>query len=233
VTAANTSRELAFARDTIEAKLVTEVADLAVSGVVTNLSNTPMVVAGNVPTIIPAWKSTILRQGVITSAERVSVIDIPDPTNLGGVILGDWDWLGNRLAEFPRSSPLYISPYDVVGEVELDPFEFSNAAAGQNARDRYDIQLNLWWAPAKTDCVIHNRHDFLEIHTQIYGLGRIQIYHEDDASTLYREITTAPGDTHDPIVRVSGRRDWSYPWHRGWTDTDAVWMAVELHPKGN
>ena len=168
--------------------------------------------------------------GKIISAERVSIVDVCQRENLGGLALDGWDWFGNRSPEFPRKTPLYISPKDSVGEARLNPWVFSNHPEPQNASAVYRIELNLWWAPARTDAVIHNTHDFLEIHTQIFGNGRIQIYRDRAGSRPYREISTAPGDTHDPIVRVEGLRSFRYPWHRGWTDEDCVWMAIELHP---
>jgi hypothetical protein len=231
VAPANQTRPLAFADHLIKAELIEQAVNYTTTGTVVNLSNTRMVVAGDVQGTIPPWKSTILKGATIASAERAVVIGVPEATNLGGLVFGDWDWFGNRMPEFPRTTPLYISPYDIVGEVTLNPYEFANTRSDIDYTDTYDIRLNLWWAPAKTDAGIHNQHAFLEIHTQIFGLGRIQIYRENDVTTQYREITTAPGDTHDPIVRVTGDREFSYPWHRGWTDTDAIWMAIELHPK--
>jgi hypothetical protein len=227
----NRARPLTFSDSFVEAQLVENVVDLVVTGTVINLSERPMTIGGSVPGVVPAWKSTILAGGTIAKAERVAVIHVPSATNLGGLIFGEWDWFGNRFDGFPRTTPLYISRYDVVGEVKLNPYAFSNTRFDVDCTDSYDIRLNLWWAPAKTDAFLHNEHAFLEIHTQIFGLGRIQIFRERDEATLYREITTAPGDTHDPIVRVTGDRTFAYPWHRGWTDTDAIWLAIELHPK--
>lgn len=226
----NQERQLSFADQFVEARLVANLRNFRATGVITNLSNEPMIVGGEVPGTIPPWKSTILRDGIIERAGRVSIVHVPDGTNLGGVVFGKWDWFGNRYDKFPRTTPLYISPYDTVGDVVLNPYRFANTRDDIEFTDRYNIRLNLWWAPAKTDAFLHNEHSFLEIHTQIFGHGRIQIYRERDLSTLYREISTAPGDTHDPIVRVTGNREYSYPWHRGWTDTDAIWMAIELHP---
>ena len=231
MTETNKARPIAFSGKYVRAEVVENVRDYAAHGVVTNLSNNPMYVAGDVPGVIPPWKSTIMCGGIIAKADLVSIIDVPDDTNLGGVVFDGWDWFGDHLAEFPRATPLYISPKDVVGQVTLNPWTFSNHPEPRDEMDNYDIQLNLWWAPAKTDAVIHNTHPFLEIHTQIFGAGRIQIYEDQAGTRQYREITTAKGDTHDPIVRVTGKRSFIYPWHRGWTDTDAIWMAIELHPK--
>lgn len=230
MTSENRARRLAFDGAFISAQLVESVCDLVADGVVTNLSNTCMIVDGDPVGVIPPWKSTILRGGKIISAERVSIVDVCQRENLGGLALDGWDWFGNRSPEFPRKTPLYISPKDSVGEARLNPWVFSNHPEPQNASAVYRIELNLWWAPARTDAVIHNTHDFLEIHTQIFGNGRIQIYRDRAGNRPYREISTAPGDTHDPIVRVEGLRSFRYPWHRGWTDEDCVWMAIELHP---
>jgi hypothetical protein len=231
MTEENHSRPLSFDGKYVRAHLVEMVRNYTAQGVVTNLSNEIMIIGGDVAGVIPPWKSTILRGGKIAQADRVSIIDVPDQTNLGGIVFDGWDWFGNRAPEFPRTTPLYISKHDTVGQVEVNPWRFSNHPEPPDETIRYDIQLNLWWAPAKTDAGIHNTHSFLEIHTQIFGLGRIQIFQDRAGTKLYREISTAPGDTHDPIVRVTGARSYTYPWHRGWTDADCIWMAIELHPQ--
>lgn len=227
----NMARPLAFSDQFVQAQMVENAVDFAVdSGVVINLSHEPLIVADTVPSVVPAWKSTILRNGVIAKAERAVIIDVRNNTNIGGIVFGDWDWFGNRFAKFPRTTPLYISKYDTVGEVRADPFVFSNGRKDVRDADRYSMRLNLWWAPAETDCYIHNEHPFLEIHTQIFGTGRIQLFRERSDKSLYREITMAPGYTHDPFVNVTQQRAWEYPWHRYYSDSDAIWLAIELHP---
>lgn len=223
-------RPLAFDGRFVRAELVEDARNLAVEGVVTNLSNSKMIVAGVVPGVIPPWKSTTLRGGTIAWAERVSIVHVPTVTNLGGVAFDGWQWFGDRMAEFPRHTPLYISPKDFAGSVEVCPWQFANDPEPRAERAIFDIHLNLWWAPPKTDAGIHNKHEFLEIHTQIFGNGRIQIFHNQQGDNIYRELSTAPGDTHDPILLVHGLTDFRYPWHRGWTDDGCIWMAIELHP---
>ncbi len=231
MTQSNRRRTLAFDGRFVRAELIEDARDATVRGVVTNLSNEPMILGGDVPGVIPPWKSTILHDGVIARAERVSVVDVPTAENLGGVVFDGWDWFGDRMAEFPRTTPLYISPKDVAGTVEINPWRFANHPEPRAESALYDIHLNLWWAPPRTDAAIHNAHDFLEIHTQIFGQGRIQLFRDEAGRDLYRELSAAPGDTHDPIVHVEGLRSFRYPWHRGWTDDSCVWMAIELHPR--
>jgi hypothetical protein len=83
--------------------------------------------------------------------------------------------------------------------------------------------FNFWFAAAGTDCGIHNEHDFLEIHTQIWGTGHMQKFHQKDATTMYQDIVMTPGFTHQPFCDESH----VYPWHRYFADTDCVWLAVE------
>ena len=40
----------------------------------------------------------------------------------------------------------------------------------------------------------------------------------------------SPGYTHEAFCLVTGKNEWTYPWHRYFSDTDAIWLAVELHP---
>ena len=231
MTEINKERRLEFADQWVSAKLVENVHSYAATGIIVNLSHHPLVLGGDVQTVIPPWKSAKLQNSVIGHAERVAIFDVPVVTNIGGLTFGEWDWFGNRFEKFPRTTPLYISRYDWIGETTANPFRFSNTASDIVENDDYGIRLNLWWSPAVTDCFIHNEHPFLEVHTQIFGNGRIQIFNERDASTLCREIIMVPGLTHDPFVQVSGKREWRYPWHRYWSDTDCIWLAIELHPK--
>jgi hypothetical protein len=228
---ANKVRLLSFSDRFVEARIVENARQFPATGCVINLSNEPLIIEDSVPQVVPAWKSTNFRNGIIAKAERAAIITVPSTTDLGGITFGEgWDWFGNRLAKFPRNTPLYISCYDWIGTISANPFIFSNSDFQREAADHYRVRLNLWWSPANTDCFIHNEHPFLEIHTQIHGSGRIQFFRERDEMTLYREISMMSGYTHDPFVHVTGQRDWAYPWHRYFSDSDAMWLAIELHP---
>ena len=73
----------------------------------------------------------------------------------------------------------------------------------------------------------------LEVHTQVYGTGRMQKFHENDFKSLYEEVMMAPGFTHDPFTGVKNNGDLFYGWHQYYSDTDCIWMAIEYHPAWN
>src|SRR5207302_3380853 len=174
-------------------------------------------------TILP-WKSATLRRCVIDSGERVALLRVRQRMNIGGVALA-WEWYGHRNAQFPRGTPLYISPQDEIGDVELDAaiaFTYESSVSG--AAGRYRLKLNLWYTPEETDCGIHNQHQFLEVHTQVLGTGHMQKFRENNAETLYEDVLMPPGFTHDPFFMVGSDRSFSYPWHRYYADTDCIWM---------
>jgi hypothetical protein len=229
----NKTRPLAFADDFIHAELVENPRDYKVEdAVVVNLSAKPLVTGDEHPAIVPAWKSTWLKGGNIREGERVAIIKVKRRTNLGGCVFRGWEWLGNRIKSFPRDAPLYISPFDSIGTVRADPHVFTNERGTATQEQDFDLRLNLWWSPGDTDCFIHNEHPFLEVHTQIHGLGRMQKFRERDEKTIYEDVPMGVGFSHDPFCRVKGKNQWTYPWHRYCADTDAVWLAIELHPRG-
>ena len=227
----NAVRKLAFADDFIDAVLVENAENYPVDdAVVINLSTEPLRTGGDVDGILLPWRSTLLRGGSIAAGRRAAVVGVRQVVNLGGVGLRGWGWLGDRIRSFPRDTPLYISPQDTIGSVTCDPYVFTNERREHVEPQRFTVKLNLWWSPGNTDCFIHNEHPFLETHTQIHGVGRMQKFRDRSAQTMYEDVVLGPGASHDPFCRVAGPDVWQYPWHRYYADTDSVWLAVELHP---
>ncbi len=231
----NQRRPLSFSNDWIESALVSAMREMPVeNATIVNLSPTVLRyrAAGNagVQGVILPWKSAMLRQCTIESGETAALFHVRQRLNLGGVALL-WDWYGNRDPQFSRTTPLYVSAQDEIGQVQLDPVgAFSRESAASTARQQYQLKLNLWYTPEETDCGIHNKHGFLEVHTQIFGTGHMQKFFENNAETLYEDVLMPPGFTHDPFFFLGKDRSFSYPWHRYYADTDCIWMAVELHP---
>lgn len=172
----------------------------------------------------------------IISAESLVLIKVPEETNIGGMVLEDgWCQLTAQDPTYPKDVPLYKSPQFDVGSVEFDPYLVTGQKqpSSGGAVKKYNIKVNVWFCPAKTNCGIHNHHtdpEMLEVHTQIYGTGRMQKFHEKEFKSIYEDVMMSPGFTHDPFAGVKENGDIYYGWHQYYSDTDCIWMAIEHHP---
>ena len=185
----------------------------------------------------PSYCDIVLPEGVkIVSAKSLVLITVPDENNLGGVTLDKgWFQLSALVRTYPQDVPLYKSPQFDVGTVEFDPYMVtgSDKPSHGGGVKKYNIKVNVWFSPAKTHCGLHDRHtnpEMLEVHTQVYGTGRMQKFHQNDFESLYEEVTMGPGFTHDPFTGVKENGDLFYGWHQYYSDTDCIWMAIEYHP---
>ena len=226
----NQTRLLSFSNDWIESRIVTAARNLPVDdAIVVNLTAAPLLfISGQDHGNVPPWKSTLLRNCTVKSCDMLALLHVRQRTNLGGVAIS-WDWYGRRMPQFPRGTPLYISSQDDLGEIQFDPFA-SLAHADSHSPRRYRLKLNLWYVPEETDCGIHTGHQFLEVHTQVLGTGHMQKFRENNAGTIYEDVFMPPGYTHDPFFTLHEDATFAYPWHRYYSHTDSVWMAIELHP---
>jgi hypothetical protein len=228
----NQHRPLSFSNDWIDATLVTYIHELPIpEAIVVNLSTKALYYrAAEDRGKIAPWKSAILRDCTLEDGDGAALLHVRQRTNLGGVALA-WEWYGQRNPQFPRTTPLYISPQDDLGVAHLNPGSFGSEMTFTSLSPLpYRLKLNLWYTPEETDCGIHTGHQFLEVHTQILGTGHMQKFREKAAGTLYEDVLMPPGYTHDPFFVVGKDRTFTYPWHRYYADTDCIWMAVELHP---
>ncbi|MDU0292368.1 hypothetical protein [Saccharothrix longispora] len=228
---------VALADGFVDTTVVTDAVEHPVPGrtIVLNLAHTPALV-GEPPTRpLPPFSSTVLVDSSVRHAERVALLRIPEdvgddiPAITGAP---GWQHFADVLAGFPRTTGLYRGPRAVVGTTAFDaPQVLGEEATG--GVGSFEIRVNLWFAPAGTDCSIHDRHDFIEIHTQVHGYGRMQKFRADDHSTLYEDQLMGPGHTPPvPFCRTRPDGGFTYPWHQYRADTDCVWLAVEYHRTG-
>ncbi|MER9829754.1 hypothetical protein NKJ51_15460 [Mesorhizobium sp. M0134] len=151
-------RSLNFADDFVAADFFENGAGLHVeSSIVVNLSSDRLIIDDAIKTSIAPWRSAMLSKATIEQSGRIAVLKVCKTVDLGGVMFRGWDWLGNRIRSFPRQIPLFISPQDTIGEVELDPLFFTGEVAVERQMQRFVLKLNLWWSPAETDCFIHDK----------------------------------------------------------------------------
>lgn len=97
--------------------------------------------------------------------------------------------------------PLWMSTRAQIQGLKLsfDPWKISNqqTPAGMGAK-QFDIHTNLWWLPAMSDAAVHHCHyeDFIEIHTQLLGVGRMQKF----ADSVARKTCPSPESYDMPVV---------------------------------
>lgn len=173
----------------------------------------------------------------VKTGDSVVCVELPgDMTNIGGVILDDgWSQLSKLAHSYPTDIPLYKSSQFNLGRVVFDPY----FACGQRDQSddsqvrEFQVKVNLWFCPALTNCGIHNAHtrpEMLEVHTQIYGTGRMQKFRSDDFESLYEDVIMNAGFTHVPFAGVKEEGSMFYGWHQYYGDSDCIWMASEFHP---
>jgi hypothetical protein len=89
-----------------------------------------------------------------------------------------------------------------------------------------NIDLNLCYISANVDTGPHKGHssNFMEVHTQLLGYGKMQKLEENDATTMYQEVILSPGYTHEPFFS----EDNVYPWHQYHSISDCIYMPIEI-----
>ena len=226
-----------FSEKYLQANWLTNVEDHYIENrtIVVNLGNEKATISAPPEKYLHPRTSTILKEVSIKNADSLLLIEITEETNIGGIILDpEWHQLG-ELIDFPKDTPLWKSPQYDLGIVKFDPyFVTGHSSQSQNGKLKtYQVKVNLWFAPAKSNCAIHNHHttpELLEVHTQIYGTGRMQKFHAKNFDTLYQDVIMSPGETHIPFASVNEKGEFIYPWHQYYSDTDCIWMANEFHP---
>lgn len=184
--------------------------------------------------LIPSFSSTILADTTIKKAKSLLLLEVVETKNIGNIVFEPgWDLLGNFPdSGFPKDVQLWKSPQDEAGIIEVDPYFMARQSSTPGQKEKFSVKVNLWFAPSRTDCAIHNQHDFLEIHTQIWGQGRMQKFKEKNFDSLYEDLVMTEGYTQIvPFCQVHENQQYTYPWHQYYSDTDCIWMAIEYHPE--
>ena len=114
-------------------------------------------------TLTPRTTLSFSHSGVsVISAESLVLIKISDEINIGGCVLEDgWCQLTAQDPTYPWDVPLYKSPQFDVGCVEFDPCTVTGTqrpSLSDGGVKKFNIKVNVWFCPAKTNCGIHNVH---------------------------------------------------------------------------
>ncbi|HEX6527692.1 MAG TPA: hypothetical protein VF070_47895 [Streptosporangiaceae bacterium] len=236
---ANITTELSFASPRIDARYVRAVENLYLDGptVTVNVGTTRAHIDEIPRKSLAPLTSSMLMGTSIRSAEGLVLLGLRTTENVGDVVTSPgWQLYGDILQEqritsdFPRSTPLWRSPQDTIATLKIDPYWLCGQRDSPEAPEELTVKVNLWFATGGTDCFVHNKHDFIEVHTQLYGTGRMQKFRTPGHQTLFDDIVMSPGTTASPFCNVSmNSSPFHYPWHRYYADTDCIWAAIELH----
>ncbi|AEW98176.1 MULTISPECIES: hypothetical protein [Streptomycetaceae] len=232
-TAPATVTRLNFSGPHLRADLVRHARGHLVEGqaIVVNPTPHPVTVDHHPRKPIPALSSAILTDARITAADTLLVIrtgPVPRPADVAAAPA--WTRLSDLLPGFPATTALWRSRQDDAGTVHFDPAHLLGETTVPAAPQPFAVKVNAWYAPAGTDCGIHNEHPFIEVHTQTHGTGRMQKFATADPATRYLDLPMAPGyTTPDPFCSTTPDGTFRYPWHQYRADTDSIWLAVEYH----
>jgi len=233
----NAVRQLNLSQRYIDARYVANAKELRIEGraIVVNIVTSAVPMGETPQKTIPPLSSAFLQDTSIEQADSLVVLRFAEereenPGEISGIVREpDWKLLADVLDGFPRDTQLWKGPQDEAGLVSFMP-ESLLAQCGPAGEERdFRVKVNLWFAPAGTDCRIHNIHEFVEVHTQVHGFGRMQKFRGPDHGTLYEDVLMSPGVTHTPFCVTGPGSTFEYPWHQYRADTDCVWLAVEYH----
>ncbi len=146
--------------------------------------------------------------------------------------------------EYPSLNhlPLWKTKSEKITDIEgfmLDPFYLTGMTSEYDMEKEMCFKMRnyVWFTPLQTHCGIHNKHNFIEIHTQISGIGRMVKFSDQDYMNIYESQYMSPGNTQSHaycvIEEVDKNRNslkLSYPWHEYYSDTDCIWLVTEFWP---
>ena len=202
-------RILNFSEKFLTLEYLEQVKDLRVDNeiIVLNAGNSDISIEGKA---LAPWTSSIYSAVKIPQAEKLFLITLHTKfLKLSGF---EYAW---------QIMQTWTHVYDILPLPHLKETKLWRSNKERIGRKEY----NLWFAVAGTNCGIHNEHAFRELHTQIFGIGRMQKFHERDILTKYQDVFMGPGHTHKPFYDAKG----TYPWHQYLADTDCIWLATEFY----
>lgn len=199
---------LSFSEPFINVELIKGVADYPIKQrtIVINTSNDPLKIEES---YLPSWRSSVYFNTNIHNVKSIVCINtnVEDDTK----------------TKFPFADDIikrWKHIYDIIPLPHLKETKLWRS----DKENINGVNFNLWFAISQTDCGIHNKHDFKELHTQIYGIGLMQKFYRDIKETLYQQIYMSPGYTHEPFCDENN----SYPWHQYYSKTDCIWLVMEF-----
>jgi len=234
-----TSRSTRFSHPALPSVLLVGGAERYLNGrhLIVNFNPQALKLNNRGQTQLPAFSSVIRCNELIAPAQSCLIFELPvDPA--AGAVIG-WEqqesYPGRRYGtESVEAVAFFRSPPDEIAILSFPPQALAAGSDATYESQRFSLRANLWFAEPGTHCGIHNEHSFIEIHTQILGVGRMQIFQSDELASLCEDLLLAPGaTTSQAFCQISNRQHYSYPYHQYYADTPSVWLALEYHALPN
>ena len=152
-------------------------------GIAKSLSPRKATIARGLTKVIKASSAETPSGGDTSGPLHLAFIRTSSPRNFANALNNKSIWQSYSAADcWPEGVgpyPLWMSTRAQLQGLKLsfDPWKISNqkTPSGKGAR-QFNIHTNLWWIPAMSDAAVHHCHyeDFVEVHTQLMGVGRMQ-----------------------------------------------------------
>lgn len=96
---------------------------------------------------------------------------------------------------------------------------------------KYNFNFRFCWQD--TDCLLHNVHDFIEIHTCVAWDWFMQKFDWNNEENLIETVWLMPWSSHRTFnIELEREENWNprYPFHRWlWGKTGNIWLAIEKY----
>ncbi len=199
---------LNFSNKFFKAKYLENINNLSINnyGILVNLDKKPLTVDKS--SSVANYKSYLLKNWKIENKIRKAILISFDydpaktKDELNKFCLTNWD---NSKKRYPNN-----------------PSEWNYKILRSPIEKIKNLEFNCWYLPKHTAASIHIKHQFKEIHTQLYGLGIMNKFREQNYATLYQRMYMSPGFTHDFFFDENNK----YPWHQYEAVLDCIWMAI-------
>lgn len=203
----NTKTTLDFSKPYLTAEMIKNVSEYKINSrtIIINSGDKDILIEGK---SLSPWKSGMYQNITISEADSIICISV----NEENPIETRYPFADNIISDWKHVYDIFPLPH--LKETNL--WRSDKHKLGS-------VELNMWFASAGTHCGIHNEHNFREVHTQIYGIGRMKKFHENKYDSLYQDVYMSPGFTHEVFYDEKGL----YPWHQYFADTDCIWLAIE------
>jgi hypothetical protein len=97
-------------------------------------------------------------------------------------------------------------------------------------------KFNLWFCWADVDCLFHNQHNFVEIHTCVAGdwfMEKSLTWNNDWNDKIIETVWLMPWASHRQFnIDWEKEQNWNpkYPFHRWlWGNTGNIWLVIEKY----